>query len=75
MKICNIRISEFLKCALLRESKANRTSSLRLTFLLATPNLSELEIKEYTPKLGGCLSVLGDGSKEYVIKFGKKELV
>ena len=44
-----------------------------LNFLLATANLSELEIKEYTPKLNGCLSVPGDGSDEEVIKFGKKK--
>ena len=41
-------------------------------FLLATPNWSELEIEEYTPKLGGCLSVPADGSDEEIIKFSRK---
>ena len=36
-------------------------------------NWSELEIKEYTPKLGGCLSVSTDGSDEEIIKCGRRK--
>ena len=41
-------------------------------FLLATPNWSEFEINQYTPKFAGCLSVHADGSDEKIIKCSRK---
>ena len=43
-------------------------------FLLATPNWSEFEINEYTPKFAGCLSVHADGSDKEIIKCSRNVL-
>ena len=43
-----------------------------IDYLLATPNWSELEIDEYTPKLVGCLSDPADGSDGEIINKSRK---
>ena len=59
----------FKKELLLKASNANKISSFGLT---STPNWSEFEINEYTPKFAGCLSVPAGGSDEEIIKCSRK---